>query len=458
MARSFNGTTDEINVSSTPVTAVPLTIACWYNSDTQTANQTLVAVNDASANNQFALKLQGAAVGDPVRATTTVAGNSSNADTSVGYTAGAWQHGCAVYASATSRAAYLNGGSKGTNAVSRIPTGITEIDIGQSGSTIFFSGLLAEVGIWDIDLTDDEVASLAKGFSPLFIRPANLIFYAPIIGKSSPELDLVGGLSLTLSGTAKAEHPLVINPHRDPLASTPPAAVGDLSINKSDSITVSESIGRLVTSFVNKSDSITVSESVNRLVENYVNKSDSITVSESTKAEANNFVNKSDSITVTDTPNVLVPEYLVNVSDSVTITESIKSEVTSFINKSDSITITENVVVQIEVVGEVNVNVSDNLTITESVARLVTNFISKSDSITISESVKMEGNNSIAVSDNITVTELVNLLIPVLVATVSDSIVVSEGHSVIIDIPGATLSISINPDNPAYRINGVKIV
>lgn len=72
-------------------------------------------------------------------------------------------------------------------------------------------GRVAEVGIWDVALDDDEIAALASGFSPLFIRPQSLVYYAPLI--RDEDEDRVGGLSLTATNTPTVgTHPRVFSP------------------------------------------------------------------------------------------------------------------------------------------------------------------------------------------------------------------------------------------------------
>ena len=66
-------------------------------------------------------------------------------------------------------------------------------------------GRLAEVGIWNIDLTAAEIASLAKGMTPDKIRPQSLVFYAPLVRNL---IDQKGGLALTNNNSATvANHP-----------------------------------------------------------------------------------------------------------------------------------------------------------------------------------------------------------------------------------------------------------
>jgi hypothetical protein len=196
------------------VTAVPLSIAAWFNSDDLTIDQIIFAINVAGSNdNAFALQLSGSVAGDPVSALARTTASSA-ASTSSAYSTGVWQHAAAVFASATSRSAYLNGGSKGTNAVSRVPAGLNQMCMGaRRGATTLlpFSGMLAEVGVWNIALTDADVLALSTGISPLAVQPEYLVHYYRAIGQSAPEIDLVNGYGLSwyASPTGGAAHPRV---------------------------------------------------------------------------------------------------------------------------------------------------------------------------------------------------------------------------------------------------------
>ena len=144
-------------------------------------------------------------------------GTADNVDTTTGYTANTWHHACAVAASDASRSVYIDGGSKATTTTSISVSGEYRISIGRfsdSSPSVYFSGKIAEAAIWNIALSDAEVALLAKAVSPLMVRPEALIFYTPIIGKYSPEIDLIGGLSLTVTGATAAPHPRIIYPPR----------------------------------------------------------------------------------------------------------------------------------------------------------------------------------------------------------------------------------------------------
>lgn len=216
MARVFNGNTaNRINVSSTPVTAVRLTMACWFYADTITANYELMCIANTglSDRDRFSLRLAGADVGDPVVAETKAGTSNNVATTSSGFSATTWQHACATFGptTGTDRAVYLNGGSKGTNTTNRTPSGLNGISLGvrtTSAQSNPLAGRLAHAAIWSAQLDDAEVVSLAQGICPLLVRPGSLECYWPLFGNDSPEPELVGRFEGTITGTVtKADQP-----------------------------------------------------------------------------------------------------------------------------------------------------------------------------------------------------------------------------------------------------------
>lgn len=123
-----------------------------------------------------------------IQANSVVNNNAVGAATTTTYSPGGdadWAHACAVYASSTSRTAYLNGGGAATNTSTSNPTGFTRIQIGarrvSSTNDNFFSGRIGEVGVWSAALTAKEIEALAAGVACSKIRPQSLVFYAPMI-------------------------------------------------------------------------------------------------------------------------------------------------------------------------------------------------------------------------------------------------------------------------------------
>jgi len=78
---------------------------------------------------------------------------------------------------------------------------------GRNGANNVTSFRAAEVGIWNVALTADEIASLAKGMTCDKVRPQSLVFYAPLVRNLQ---DVRGGLTITNNNTATvAVHPRV---------------------------------------------------------------------------------------------------------------------------------------------------------------------------------------------------------------------------------------------------------
>jgi hypothetical protein len=169
---------EHLVLSSAPVTAVPLTLACWFRSNNSATRQTLMSlVDSAASNNHFALTARGASAADPLGAMVQAGGTEVVASTSTGYTANRWHAACAVFTSATDRAAYIDGGSKGTNATSRTPTGINRSEIGDASTlaATAFDGEIFWPFVWSAALTDEEARRLALGVPPWLVRPQSLV-------------------------------------------------------------------------------------------------------------------------------------------------------------------------------------------------------------------------------------------------------------------------------------------
>jgi len=123
--------------------------------------------------------------------------------------ANAWQHVFVSFQANTAGGMQLwVGGAEDANS----PINTTNIDnAGSVNNAVLLGsryplldkardGRLAEVGIWNRVLTDSEIVSLSKGFSPLFY-PNGLIFYAPLIGtpRIEPDATANSGVKATVS-------------------------------------------------------------------------------------------------------------------------------------------------------------------------------------------------------------------------------------------------------------------
>ena len=208
MAYEFNGTTQYLSVSSAPITALPLTMAAWFNSDSISAGQVILSLdNGATAFQGYRLIAAGTVAGDPLRADTGGATPNVSIDSSIGYTANTWNHAAGVFTQ-PSVSVSLNGSVNSTTSNFTIFPTVNRFNIGirlTSGSPgLYLDGRMAEVGIWNAALTAAEIASLAKGMTCDKVRPQSLVFYAPLVRNL---IDQKGGLTITNNnGATVANH------------------------------------------------------------------------------------------------------------------------------------------------------------------------------------------------------------------------------------------------------------
>jgi hypothetical protein len=241
MARQFNSASSQyLELASAIVAGVPLTISCWFRPASAAASYNLVNIGDAGGANYFNVYANPTGAAATIGATSAGSASGSTGDktavTTATYAANRWYHACAVYVSSTSRAAYLDGGGKGTDVNTSLPTAMTQTDVGayHTGTGVFgaFNGQVAEVAIWNVDLTDVEVAALAGAGGlggpaplaglPLLVRPASLVAYWPLRGEAAPELNLAPtGYSKNIAvvnGPVVVPHPDFLLPEARPRA------------------------------------------------------------------------------------------------------------------------------------------------------------------------------------------------------------------------------------------------
>lgn len=210
MAISFNGTTDYIE--AVLASAYPVSFCVWFRAANNTDNMSIMAAGDSTQldNDNLRLQAAGAVAGDPVRLGAMTNGAASSFATAVGgFTANTWTHAATVCTSATLRAAFINGGGKGTATLNRLMTALNVVTLGVTrGATGFnewFSGQLAEAAVWNVALTDEEIAALGQGLAPDSVRASALLCYLPLVR----DIVDVKGNPLTISGTTVADHPRI---------------------------------------------------------------------------------------------------------------------------------------------------------------------------------------------------------------------------------------------------------
>jgi hypothetical protein len=241
VARDFDGSTEYLSGSAATTDGEGLTLAAWVKPGSigNFSTRAFLEISDASADEYVQLTFVTRSTGNAWQklslknngAEIRSSGNPSDNS----WSAGNWYHlaGQTVPGS-DDISAWWNGGNISTGSTAynetnwsgNIDTSNIGAHLGSSTSSQHFTGAIAEAAIWSTNLDTAEIAALATGYSPLLIRPANLIFYVPLIRDNDE--DIVGGLSLTANGTPTVEaHPRVIYPAPQLWVPAPAAAGGE---------------------------------------------------------------------------------------------------------------------------------------------------------------------------------------------------------------------------------------
>lgn len=234
MARSFSrAASDYIQAaqSLSGGSAYPFTIAAWIKTSNLTDPLTIASISLGSSTRRHALTV-GFDTTARIQFMSDLATSPVTATSGTEVTSNTWHHAAGWVASNSSRAAYIDGTNRGTNGNSKTWTnGVDRITVGaeDNNNSLFrhFDGVIAELGIWNDVLTDEEVAILALGVSPLLVRPQNLVHYQPLV---RDVVALKGTAPGTISGTAAADHPRIFMP-RSALIWPGAVGAGPISLN-----------------------------------------------------------------------------------------------------------------------------------------------------------------------------------------------------------------------------------
>ena len=216
MARNFDAASDDrIEVGDVPalnLTGNKVTLSLWVRLGTPNTEYKVFAKwDDAGGKFSYLLSIEGLSnrvlFAINTSGTTLTQGSTDIDD-------GKWHHIAGTYDGSNIRI-YVDGVQENSAAkTGNMPSNTVPVRIGAAGGASIenaYDGDLGHAALWNATLTAGEIASLAVGISPLKIpRDDNLLFYAPINGQS-PELDIIGGLDLTVNGTVKAEEPPIPN-------------------------------------------------------------------------------------------------------------------------------------------------------------------------------------------------------------------------------------------------------
>lgn len=241
MSREFDGSTQYLEHGTAIITSEPLTMLAWFKPDVTNATQCLMAIADSGANTDW-WRLEANSVGN-VRLQ---AARSSgyNAISTGSYVANTWQMACATIHSSTDRRVFRDGGNKGTNTTNATPISLDNTTIGRitrASPGFYMDGSIAEVALWNIALSDEEVAELYNGgvgLSPLLMHPEALVAYWPLVGDDD-DRDMAGAYAMTAYNTpTHDDHPPMLYPGGVLSAQTAAATVqlANTTVNANENI------------------------------------------------------------------------------------------------------------------------------------------------------------------------------------------------------------------------------
>jgi len=207
-------------VSGVTGSAYPVTIACWCyctNGIATAVGMNMVSVMNSAKTQYHALQfVTGTSTANVrVRAGTYVS-TLASATPAVGSLNNKWTHVAGVFrtssstADSTSRWCIVNGRNRTGNGTARSTTNMVDIVAGATGgaTTREFEGYLAEVGIWNVVLSDDDIYALSRGAKPTAVQPNYLVHYVPFVQNTN---DIVYGQS---PKTVQGATPLAVHPTR----------------------------------------------------------------------------------------------------------------------------------------------------------------------------------------------------------------------------------------------------
>jgi|SRR5215831_10134457 len=197
MSRDFPGSgTNLLNAANPALFQIggDITACCWWHCDTVTsaAGRLLGKWSDVAGGNSYLLDISSSKArwfGNDGSTQFQIVGGTTLVN-------GRWYHhlGRKQGTGANSLQLFLNGildgqMTQGTNN----QAGSAALTIGNSAANAGpFDGRIAEAAVWNVALSNAEIAALAAGVSPAYFRRSNLVFYVPIYGAGAPEADLSG--------------------------------------------------------------------------------------------------------------------------------------------------------------------------------------------------------------------------------------------------------------------------
>lgn len=195
MARDFSTTSTYLSMgdqTNLDITGTAITICGWAKRDTQDF-AFILARRSGDAALQYQFAWLDSSFGNNIRFDADYGSGTVTHDSTTAHTeTGTWHHLAVTY-DGSNVTFYFDGSTDGspseTGSITSHAVGnFIGIDNGSFNNNS--DAKICEVAVWDVVLSANEIAALAKGQSPMLFRYSDLQGYWPIYGIHSPEIDL----------------------------------------------------------------------------------------------------------------------------------------------------------------------------------------------------------------------------------------------------------------------------
>ncbi len=217
MARTFNGINQYLSASSTLLNSEPIDFVCHATSTSITAAQRTFSLGNNAASGVFTGGFRGDLAGDTIDTLKQNDAGTAASSQSTGYSINTWYVLGHSFISDTSRASFINGGTKATDTTSVSDPTPDFIALGavlRSSAAAWLSGSEAEAYFLDANMNDTVQAVVGLGYSPIWSMPiANVRGWYPLQNDNNNRMS--GGypdLAVTGTPTDSIHPPNVVYP------------------------------------------------------------------------------------------------------------------------------------------------------------------------------------------------------------------------------------------------------
>ena len=390
------------------------------------------------------------------------------------------------------------------NAVFNIGTPSVNNTIGTNsvGNSQYWDGTIAELGIWDVKLTDDEFLILADRYSPLFVRPQNLVGYWRLIrGINDEILGIVG----SNNGSIVVPHPSIIYPANVRVGV--PAAAGGIAVFASisdglgvsdtiatktgharsipDGLGISDTLARIGTYIRSLASNLATTDTINTARNLKRSMSENVGVSDTLTTKKFVLVTLSDNLGITDVltriitfvrsiPDALaisdtlatIRTILRSIADGVGITDVLTSEKFILVAIADGIGLTDT----IATIGTFLRGIADGVGLTDVISRIGTFIRSESDNVGVTDTVTASKGVSRTITDGVGITDVIAAILGKL-SSIADTLGITDvltfirttvvggrvfiaGIARSLRISGTKKSLTISGEDKSLKISG----